>query len=844
MTTEPTGPDMVDDGFGRLQAFLMGGSSGGDRPAEPPYWRLMGALTSDGHPASAADFLSLLRHALRHRTGQIVSDARLTVPARLLPDDPNLPGRFGLEAIRVGDSSLVHAHAWRPDWLPDVPPTGVDGPAAAAVRRSLRQAVPADPFIRELGHQTYRSIGQAAAVRAVIDAPAGSTLAVVLPTGDGKSTAFHAIAKQGYADSPAGIGTTLVVTPTVSLALDHERSSAEYGYRQGPLAYRSGDAANNRVLAERIRDGSQTIVFAAPEAVATGLMAPLSDSAQAGLLRAVVIDEAHLVDSWGDVFRPEFQLLSGVRRRLMELQTGPALRTVLLTATLTDSSVAVLRGLFSDDPDGRLRVAASPSIRPEFDYWTPGFVESGAQEADVLDSVLHLPRPLILYTTTREQAAAWHSRLVAEGFSRIGLMTGETTAADREELVDRWRLNQTDLVVATSAFGLGIDNQQVRAVVHACAPESLDRYYQEVGRSGRDGNAAVSVLVPTHEDLRIGRDLAKRRLISLARGLQRWHAMFGTARTEPGGEAITVRVDVPPGVSERDIDMHSEQSRDWNLRTLTMMAMGGLLSLAGAPETRIEPGGERHEVVRVAALVQGHLGAQTWSEKVDPYRHRMTVASIASFGLLLDVVRGRRCVGDALAEQYRLTGDQLWRPESVAPEATCRGCRQCRAAGRGPRTTSVLTLAAHPWDPPAARLPIGVRLDPCSRLVVVYDRPLFPPSSVARRRRALLGLLAKSGFRCIRCDPELSAGLDGIQDEAGAQPVFIADHPLLGQAMPPGPGVILLDRPPPSGLLRCRQAEDAVIVFVPRDFELHRALERANCLVVSLGDLEERTVLS
>jgi superfamily II DNA/RNA helicase len=766
----------------------------------------------------------------------------MKVPLRVIGDDPQVTNRIGLKVLKLGDEARVWARPWCPDWLPDVPSDGVDGPSATGVNRRLRQPMLADPFVRELGHPTYQSVAQAAAIRAAIDAPEGSTLALVLPTGEGKSLAFHAIARQGYADSPRGLGTTLVVTPTVSLALDHERSSEVYRYHAGPLAYRSGNAAQNELMAERIRDGSQGICFAAPEAVAAGLLRPLLDAARQGLLRALVIDEAHLVDSWGDVFRPEFQLLSGVRRMFIAAGGRPTLRTLLLTATLTDSSAAVLRGLFMEEPGEPLPVSANPSLRPEFDYWTPGLVDASVQMNVVTEAVLNLPRPMILYTTRRERAYGWHARLHDLGLARLGVMTGDTRNAEREALVDRWRLNEVDVVVATSAFGLGIDNRYVRAVVHACAPEGLDRYYQELGRAGRDGCAALSLLVPTTDDVRVGRDLAKRRLISTTRGRQRWRSMFGTARAAGDGESITVRVDVPPGAAARDIDMDNEQSRDWNLRTITMMAMGGLLRIEGAPDTWTGPDGQIHEVIRVGTLQQGHADGDVWTRQIEPYRHRTMTASIGSFGLLLDVLRGRRCVGDALAQEYELGGRGLSPSDPVRPEPTCRGCPSCRALSRPPKIETQVRLAPHPWAPPSVRLPRNAALDPCGRLVVLYDRWFFGASSVTRRRLVLLAFLAKHGFRNLRYDQALESGLEGLQAEAGAQAIFTANHALFGGAMPPGPTVVILDGPLPSGMLRCRSVGDEVIIFMPRQHE--PGLQRSNCKTVLLSDLEERTILS
>ena len=490
------------------------------------------------------------------------------------------------------------------------------------MRRRVHLPSPGDPFLVQIGHETYLSAAQASATRAVMSAPAGSTLAVVLPTGEGKSLSFHAIAKQGYPDSAVGRGTTLVITPTVSLALDHERSARYYGYREGPLAYRSGNVANNDLIRKRVQSGDQEILFAAPEAVTGPLLGALLASASSGALRALVIDEAHLVDTWGDVFRPDFQLMSGVRRQLLTVAPDPKPRTVLLTATLTEACAEVLRRLFLDRPGDDLPVSAATSLRPEVDYWTTGVVDAVRQQRYVEEAILNLPRPLILYTTERRAAERWYRRLKDLGFSRLGMMTGDTGSSDRELLVDRWRNQELDLVVGTSAFGLGIDNPNVRAVVHACLPEGLDRFYQEVGRSGRDGAPAISLLIPTARDVGIGESLAKKRLISVERGFERWESMASTTRPVDDSDLVAVRVDVPPSLRPGDIDMKNDQNRDWNVRTLTLMSLAGLISMAGAPARTGPAAGSAAlgEAILIRVPDPGRVKQAPWSHAVGEYR--------------------------------------------------------------------------------------------------------------------------------------------------------------------------------------------------------------------------------
>ena len=116
------------------------------------------------------------------------------------------------------------------------------------------------------------------------------------------------------------------------------------------------------------------------------------------------------------------------------------------------------------------------------------------------------------------------------GIKRSGCVHGDTPSDIRSDVVDQWRSGELDSVVATSAFGLGMDKSDVRAVIHACVPESVDRFYQEVGRGGRDGNACVSVLVHTEKDIQTARKISSTKVITIEEGLLRWKDMVEHAR--------------------------------------------------------------------------------------------------------------------------------------------------------------------------------------------------------------------------------------------------------------------------------------------------------------------------
>ena len=164
-------------------------------------------------------------------------------------------------------------------------------------------------------------------------------------------------------------GLTLVVVPTVALAHDLAHQVRELCGRIGadtttPLAWHADlPDAERQVIKRAIRDGQQPILFASPEAVLQALSPALFDAAERGLLRSLVIDEAHLVAQWGNDFRPEFQSLTGVREELLKVCPPMSrFRTTLLTATLTPESFTTLRTLFGNKPAANRVPRLDPAV--------------------------------------------------------------------------------------------------------------------------------------------------------------------------------------------------------------------------------------------------------------------------------------------------------------------------------------------------------------------------------------------------------------------------------------------------------------------------------------------------
>lgn len=534
------------------------------------------------HLPIGGDLIALLRHVMRRHGLQSSAPARLRVPA--LTNWPNRDrwALFGIRAQEVGNGHyLLETEAFAPDWLVESD-TPVFEMAFAERHVRLDWRRPIDPFLADVtDFDHYTSPGQREAVRSAFLMPAGETLIVSLPTGSGKSFVAQApVLVRGLEG-----GLTLCIVPTTALALDQARQTTGLLKKRNPrrdvppLAWHAGLNKEERLAVKSaIREGRQGVLYCSPEAMTGALLPALYDAARSGFLGYLVIDEAHLLSQWGEGFRPAFQMIAGVRRGLLNACPNKGFRTIVMSATLTADTIATIDALFG--PASTTQMTASIYLRPEPEYWVHCEPEETKKVGKILEALRHAPRPLILYVTKREDARKWLKLLRQEGFSRSECFHGETGDVDRRRIINLWAENKIDAIVATSAFGVGIDKQDVRAVIHAAVPETLDRFYQEVGRGGRDGCASASLLLYSDVDREIADRLGAPSLISDELGFERWSAMRQAATSlDETGSLLEIDLDVVP----KRLHQQSDYNASWNMRTLIMMARAGMLDLESRP---------------------------------------------------------------------------------------------------------------------------------------------------------------------------------------------------------------------------------------------------------------------
>ena len=357
-----------------------------------------------------------------------------------------------------------------------------DNPAggSASVRTRRLREVARDL----LGFEDFRP-GQERAMQSVL---AGRDTLAVLPSGAGKSAVYQVAGH--LLDGPV-----VVVSPLIALQRDQVERLDEVDELGEAAMLNSGlSAGDQRAALDGLADGAVRYLFLAPEQLTKPEVVDRIAAAGPALF---VVDEAHCVSAWGHDFRPDYLRLGGV---VEQLGHPPVLA---LTATAAPPVRAeILERLGMRDPE----VVVAGFDRPEIRLEVEQHADAAAKDTAVLDRVLaevgegHVPG--IVYSATRRGTEEVAAALTDRGLRARPYHAG-LKKSDREDTQRAFMDDELDVVVATTAFGMGIDKPDTRFVVHAEPADSLDSYYQEIGRAGRDGERALAVLVYRQEDLGI-----------------------------------------------------------------------------------------------------------------------------------------------------------------------------------------------------------------------------------------------------------------------------------------------------------------------------------------------------
>ncbi|HEX4345344.1 MAG TPA: RecQ family ATP-dependent DNA helicase [Solirubrobacteraceae bacterium] len=333
---------------------------------------------------------------------------------------------------------------------------------------------------QHFGFDAFRP-GQEQAVRAAIGPPARDVL-VVMPTGAGKSLCYQlpALVRDDL---------TVVVSPLVSLMQDQVDALSAVAPGRVALVNAQRDGADNRAALERAAAGELRLLYVAPERFASAPFLAAMKGTRIGLF---VVDEAHCVSQWGHDFRPDYFRLADAARWLQ------AEAIVASTATATPQ--------VARDIESRLRLRDPVRVATGFDRPNISFAVVACASAPAkhrhIAATLSRPgaTPAIVYSGTRAGTEKLARRLGAALDARVGAYHAGLEREERAAVQRRFMAGELDVVVATNAFGMGIDKADVRTVCHETVPGSIEAYYQEAGRAGRDGRPARALLFAESRD--------------------------------------------------------------------------------------------------------------------------------------------------------------------------------------------------------------------------------------------------------------------------------------------------------------------------------------------------------
>ena len=495
----------------------------------------------------------------------IVNHSALTIPNYRLS---NYASEYGLQFDNK-TKTLTSSHSY-PSELKHIFLNAVFMQGEASSLKESKVNLETNAFIRKLtGFTEYKSEEQKLSVIASLKAPDGFTTLVSMSTGGGKSLITQAVAFQKQ-------GLTLVFVPTVSLMLDQVRNIKNKG--ENEILFYNASSNNLAQIEMAIKRHEARMLFMSPEALIRNVKLHdlIFNANEDGYLKNIVIDEAHMVMEWGSLFRVDFQCLDIVRKQL--LIKNSKLRTYLLSATFSEETVKLLRKTYSEN--NKWLEIRCDKLRRE-----PRFSFIRVSEFDKLNKAIELicklPHPMIVYVQTPRDA----EQLLRALRDRVGLynvktFTGQTSSEERQKLIDAWAKDEFTIMIATCAFGVGVDKKDVRTVLNLYVPENANSYYQQAGRGGRDGLPCLSVILYSDEDLQKAFNYIQK-VLTTEKLSKRWFSMLDHAK-RIGSNKFVIDTTTKPSYRDEDDFLEfwaNDGDVTWNVFVILFLKRCGLLQV-------------------------------------------------------------------------------------------------------------------------------------------------------------------------------------------------------------------------------------------------------------------------
>jgi ATP-dependent DNA helicase RecQ len=522
------------------------------------------------------------------------------------------------------------------------------------------------------GFDSFRP-GQEEAIRAVLE---GRDTLAVMPTGGGKSLCYQipALMQESL---------TVIVSPLISLMKDQVDSLIQSSVAEAGTLHSGLSPEERWEVERRVRTGEIKMLYVAPERLRSLEFVLSLRRAGVGLF---VVDEAHCISEWGHNFRPDYLFLP---RAVRDLGNPPILA---LTATATPRvREDILLSLRMRDPE----VVVTSFNRPNLTYRVLSAKEKKHKLPLILAAIRNAAPPGIVYATTRKECEELAADLHRSGVEAAAYHAG-MGPAERSEVQERFMTDELSVVVATVAFGMGVDKPNVRFVIHSSVPGSLPAYMQESGRAGRDGDEAECVVLYRSADL--GR---RKRLVTLGAAGEREVGSFFQALS---GVESDGRVNVSPNALAAlgDVDPESAGLVLQSLEDSGLIHRGyDLWAEVEVRRLEEEREGLREEVAAVHAALPGNgtIGLPELARRagVRPAvaqgaLYRMMVdgaAEIIPRGSVVDVKlkapaldrRSRRTIAARLKNRATTAYRQIRDVEAYANLTTCRRERLLRHFG-------------------------------------------------------------------------------------------------------------------------------------------------------------------